>query len=60
MSTDEERPATPDEPDPNSSPFEVGAVAGIPFGDDSEEARAIERILAQAARERAAAAARAS
>ena len=58
MSTDEGRPAAPGEPDPDSSPFEIGAIAGTPFDDDSEEARAIERILAQAARERAATAAR--
>lgn len=53
MSSDERRPAAPDETDPDSSPFEVGAVAGMPFDDDSEEARAIERIIDQAERERA-------
>ena len=31
--------------DPESSPFETPGVAGIPFGKDSEEARAIRRIL---------------
>lgn len=56
MTTDERRPAAPSEPDPDSSPFEVGAIAGIPFDKDSEEAQAIERIIAQAERERAEAA----
>lgn len=56
MSNDTRRPAAPHEPDPNASPFAVGAIAGIPFDDDSEEARAIERIIAQAERERAEAA----
>ena len=46
MSTDEQRPTAPGEPDPDSSPFEIGAISGIPFDDDSEEAKAIERILA--------------
>lgn len=34
------------EPDPDSSPFELAPIEGIPFDKDSEEARAIERILA--------------
>ena len=39
--------------DPDSSPFEAPPIAGIPFGKDSEEARAIERMIEQAGRERA-------
>lgn len=31
--------------DPNESPWSVPPISGIPFGDDSEEARAIERII---------------
>jgi hypothetical protein len=32
--------------DPSSSPWPVPPIEGIPFDDDSEEARAIERIIA--------------
>ena len=39
--------------DPDSSPFEAPGVEGIPFAKDSEEARAIRRILEQAEREKA-------
>jgi hypothetical protein len=39
--------------DPDKSPFTVYPVAGIPFGKRSEEARAIERVIAEADRERA-------
>jgi hypothetical protein len=39
--------------DLDASPFETPPVAGIPFGKDSEEARAIERILARYAAARA-------
>ena len=35
-----------EEPDPNDSPFELVPIEGLPFDKDSEEARAIERILA--------------
>jgi hypothetical protein len=42
----EPQPAT--EPDPNDSPFEVPPIEGIPFGRDSEEARAIERVIEEA------------
>jgi hypothetical protein len=38
--------------DPHSSPWPVPAVEGIPVDDDSEEARAIERVLDRAERER--------
>ena len=34
--------------DPNDSPFETPAVEGLPFGPDSDEARAIRRILGNA------------
>jgi hypothetical protein len=42
------------EPDPDESPFELGAVAGLPFGKDSEEARAIRAVIEQDDRARAA------
>jgi hypothetical protein len=42
------------EPDPDESPFAVPAVEGIPFGKDSEEARAIRRVIEDAEAERAA------
>jgi hypothetical protein len=38
----------------DESPFELPAIEGLPFDDDSEEARAIERVLEEAKRERAA------
>lgn len=43
-----ERTPTPEELglDPDASPFEVPPISGLPFGKDSEEAKAIERILA--------------
>jgi hypothetical protein len=41
--------------DPESSPFRTPGIAGIPFGKNSEEARAIARIIQRADRERAAA-----
>jgi hypothetical protein len=40
--------------DPDKSPFELPAIEGLPFDDDSEEARAIELVLEEARRERAA------
>jgi hypothetical protein len=39
--------------DPDESPFTLHPIAGIPFGKRSEEARAIERVIAEADRERA-------
>ena len=39
--------------DPDSSPFELPAVEGIPFDKDSDEARAIQRVIEEADRERA-------
>lgn len=40
-------------PDPDASPFEQPpAPAGIPYGKDSEEAQAIERVIAEADAER--------
>jgi hypothetical protein len=33
------------EPAPDESPFELAPIEGIPFDDDSEEARAIERVI---------------
>ena len=43
------------EPDPNSSPFELPPIAGIPFKKNSEEARAIREVIEEMRRERAAA-----
>jgi len=37
-----------EEIDLDASPFEVQPIEGIPFGRDSEEARAIERVLSRA------------
>ena len=55
-----ERASTHEPPaiDLHASPWPVPAVEGIPFDEDSDEAHAIARVLAQAERERAAAAAR--
>jgi hypothetical protein len=45
MTTEQrERPTV--EPDPDASPFAMPALEGLPFDDDSEEARAMERIIA--------------
>lgn len=38
----------PDGIDPNESPFELQAIEGLPFGKESEEARAIRRVLDEA------------
>jgi hypothetical protein len=38
--------------DPDATPFRLYPVAGIPFGKRSEEARAIERVIAAADRAR--------
>lgn len=46
------------EPDADESPFELGAVAGLPFDKDSEEARAIQAVIEEGDRERAARAGR--
>jgi hypothetical protein len=53
MATDElhEKPA--DGVDPEESPFEIQAIEGLPFDDDSEEAQAIREVIDQADRERA-------
>jgi hypothetical protein len=40
--------------DPDESPFERPPIEGLPFDDDSEEARAIERVIEEAERRRAA------
>ena len=37
----------PDGIDLDASPFETPPISGLPFGKNSEEARAIERILAK-------------
>jgi hypothetical protein len=34
--------------DPGESPFDTPAIEGLPFGPDSDEARAISRILGEA------------
>jgi hypothetical protein len=41
-----------EEIDFDSSPFEIQPIEGIPFGRDSEEARAIERVLSRTNEER--------
>jgi hypothetical protein len=46
--------STGSEPDPNESPFESPPVEGIPFAKDSEEARAIRRVIERADAKRAA------
>jgi len=50
-----ESPATPESLglDPNASPWSVPPIAGISFDDDSEEARAIERIIERSERDAA-------
>ena len=40
--------------DPDESPFELSAIEGLPFADDSEEARAIDRVIEEAEEQRAA------
>lgn len=47
----EKRPAEA-APDPSESPFELPPIEGLPFGRDSEEARAIRRVIEQSDRER--------
>jgi hypothetical protein len=42
------------EPEPDESPFELQAVAGLPFEEDSEEGRAIRAVIEEGDRERAA------
>ncbi len=46
-----DRTAT-DTVDLGESPFEVPAIAGLPYGKGSEEARAIEQVIREADRER--------
>lgn len=50
-----EAPHTPESlgVDPNASPWSVPPIAGISFDDDSEEARAIERIIERSTRDAA-------
>lgn len=38
--------------EPDASPWPVPPVEGLPFGKDSDEARAIERVLEQAEEDR--------
>ncbi len=40
--------------DPDESPFELPPIEGLPFDDDSEEARAIDRVISEAEEQRAA------
>jgi len=44
MST--ERSDLPEGIDPNASPFELRAIEGLPFEEDSEEEKAIREVLA--------------
>lgn len=39
--------------DPDESPFERPPIEGLPFDDDSEEARAIARVIKEAEEHRA-------
>ena len=52
MVTEKSR-VVPDGIDPNESPFELQAIEGLPFDDDSEEANAIREVIEEADRERA-------
>lgn len=49
----EKSDVVPEGIDPNESPYELQAVAGLPFGKDSVEAKAIRKVLEEADRERA-------
>ncbi len=53
MSTDKLHQSPPERVDPDESPFEIQAIEGLPFDDDSEEAQAIREVIAQADSERA-------
>lgn len=44
--------------DPRESPFELPPIEGTPFSDNAEKRLAVRRVIEQAERERAAAAAR--
>ena len=44
--------------DPRESPFELPPIEGTPFSDSAEKRLAVRRVIEQAERERAAAAAR--
>ena len=57
-SADQMPPPKP-EVDPDESPFAVPPLSGLPFGKDSEEARAIAAVIEEAERERSAASDRA-
>lgn len=54
MASDESKGGRPaPEPDPDETPFERPGVAGIPFGKDSVEARAIREVRGKYAAARA-------
>jgi len=42
----------PEGTDPDESPFALQAIEGLPFDEDSEEARAIREVIEQAELER--------
>lgn len=54
MVTDKVRQAPPEGVEPDESPFALQAIEGLPFDDDSEEARAIRDVIEQGDLERAA------
>lgn len=56
VDTDETTKAAIATIDLDTSPFGPQAIEGLPFGKDSEEARAIREVIEQADRRRAAAA----
>jgi hypothetical protein len=54
MATDHGERPVPATPAPDESPFELPPIEGLPFDDDSEEARAIREVIEEADRERTA------
>jgi hypothetical protein len=60
MATKSSKEAVPAGIDPDDSPFELQAIEGLPFDEDSDEAKAIREVIEQAELERAAASSRIS
>jgi hypothetical protein len=52
MATEKREAALPPGIDPDGSPFALQAIEGLPFDEDSEEARAIREVIEQAEYER--------
>ena len=51
MTDEQQNERQTSEPDPDSSPFERPAIAGMPFKRKSKEAKAIQRVIEAAERE---------